>query len=287
MSLNLLVAAAVAACPLVSASPDFDAVEVIGSGSREDLRAMVACLGDPDPAIRDEGAYAAFVEALRERGVEPERRGDLMDMLAEAAAGAIEGADADDPGFIGPFAALVLAEVARTDRIDPWLEDGDRERLALFASLYLESVRDYRGFVPGEGWRHGVAHGADLVMQLALNRKLGRASAKVMLDAIHEQVAPSFHAYRFGEPARLARPVIYLADRDFMTDAQWAQWFDTLYPEEEAARSDRYADEAALIRMHNARAFALEIMAMTGQLGDSPAIALSDHAQRIVRRTAP
>ncbi|MBS7670867.1 DUF2785 domain-containing protein [Croceicoccus gelatinilyticus] len=285
MSISLLVAAAVAACPLVNAEPDFDAVEAIASGSREDMAGMVACLGEPDPVVRDEQAYSAFVTALREGRVTVEKRGALMDMLAEAASPAIEGHD--EAGFLGPFAVLVMAEVARTDRIEPWLDEDERYRLARFASLYLESVTDYRGFVQGEGWRHGVAHGADLLMQLALNPELDRGTGKDLLAAILPQVAPTTHAYRFGEPARLARPVIYLADQEVMSEAEWEQWFDAIYPEAEAARSDRYRDEAALTRMHNARAFALEIMAMSGRLGDSPAIALADHAQRIISRTAP
>lgn len=285
MPISLLVAAAVAACPLVNADTDFDAVEAIVTGSPEDMAGMVTCLGQPDPAVRDEGAFSAFVTALRAGRMTVEKRADLIDLLAEAASPAIEGHD--EAGFMGPFAVLVMAEVARTDRIEPWLDKDERYRLARFAALYLESVTDYRGFVPGEGWRHGVAHGADLMMQLALNPDLDPEAGKGMLASIHEKVAPSSHAYRFGEPARMARPVIYLAAREVMTDEEWGLWFDTLYSEEEAARDNRYADEVALIRMHNARAFALEIMAISGRLGDSPVVTLADHAQRIVSRTGP
>ena len=38
----------------------------------------------------------------------------------------------------------------------------------------MKSMLDYRGFVPGAGWRRAVAHGADLLMQLALNPAVER-----------------------------------------------------------------------------------------------------------------
>lgn len=287
MTTSLILAAALAACPLASQGPDFDAAETIATGDAHDLQAMIACLGDPDPAIRDDGAYRAFAAAMRGDRVKPEQRRLLMNLVSDAVGDAVaDGADGG-AGYMAPFAVLVMAEIARTDRIDPWLSEDELYMLAEFAGLYMESVSDYRGFVPGEGWRHGVAHAADLMMQLSLNPRMERGTGKDMLGAILEQVAPASHAYRFGEPARLARPVIYLADSEVMLDEEWARWFEAVYPAQEAARADRYTDAEALNRMHNARTFALEIMAMSGRLGDSPAIKLYDLAQEIVNRTKP
>jgi hypothetical protein len=49
-------------------------------------------------------------------------------------------------------------------------------------------VSDYRGFDDKEGWRHGVAHGSDWLMQLALNPALDRGQLDQMLAAIATQV---------------------------------------------------------------------------------------------------
>ena len=43
------------------------------------------------------------------------------------------------------------------------------------AARYLQSVRDYRGFDEREGWRHGVAHGSDLIWQLAVNPRTSKS----------------------------------------------------------------------------------------------------------------
>ena len=109
----------------------------------------------------------------------------------------------DASGFRRPFAALALAEVARADRIEPYLTEPERHELAEAGAAYLRGVRDYRGFTAGEGWRHGVAHGADLMLQLALNPRLSRTDADRLLGAIAAQVAPMGPVYYIhGESAR-------------------------------------------------------------------------------------
>jgi hypothetical protein len=72
----------------------------------------------------------------------------------------------DPQGFQRPFAALVLADVARTDRINPWMSEEERAQLINAAVSYMTSITDYRGFTPGEGYRHAPAHTADLMLQL-------------------------------------------------------------------------------------------------------------------------
>jgi hypothetical protein len=51
-------------------------------------------------------------------------------------------------------------------------------------------VRDYRGFDTAEGWRHGVAHGADLALQLVLNPAVDKPQIERLLAAVGRQVAP-------------------------------------------------------------------------------------------------
>ena len=101
----------------------------------------------------------------------------------------------------------------------------ERSRMATTAAAYLSSVRDYRGYVDGEGWRHGVAHGSDWALQLVLNKALDAAQAWQLLNALAVQVAPAGgHAYAFGEPARLARPVAYAVARGDLEQSAVDAW---------------------------------------------------------------
>ncbi len=213
------------------------------------------CLEHPDPAIRDGFAYETLSGLLRGDAAGPETLRRLKTGLLARLAAAGE----DPDGFRGPFAALALAEVARTDRLSPWMSEAERSELITAAHSYLAGVTDYRGFSGREGWRHGVAHAADLLMQLSLNPHLTKPQAEAILSAIAVKAGTPDHAYVFGESERLAAPVLYLARRDLFTANEWESWFTGLWPAGDPLRQDPYASEAALNRLHNLRAFAQSV----------------------------
>jgi len=233
----------------------------------DDVRAALvaglpACLADPDPALRDGVAYEGLSTWLRAGQVDVAQRRALRDRLY-----AMLGQE-DAAGFGPPFAALVLSEVARTDRIAPWMSVEERADMVARAAAYLASVRDYRGFDAVEGWRHGVAHGADWLLQLVLNEQVDRAQVDVLLQAVAEQVVPeSAHAYVFGEPGRLARPVLYAAKRGLLDEAAWTRWFGAL-PARLGVAEQAYADSAWLARRHDLMAFLMSIHLEADQSDD-------------------
>ena len=210
---------------------------------------LIDCLGDPDPAMRDGIAYEGLSHWMRAGEIDEAGLRALRDRLDAALQG-------DDPeGFRRPFAALVLSEVARTDRVKPWMTPEERAAMVDAAARYVESVTDYRGFDDKEGWRHGVAHGADWLMQLSLNPALDRAQLDRILAAVASQAVPSTpHAYVFGEPGRLARPVLFVAQRGVLTPAEWETWVTSL-----ATRMGEpklaYADAGWLAKRHDLLAF--------------------------------
>lgn len=218
---------------------------------------LTGCLGDPNPQLRDGIAFEALSTWMRagllDRLTLSEVRHRLLPMLANP----------DAQGFRGPFAALVMAEVARTDRINAWLSADERDALVQAAEQFLRNIQDYRAFSNAEGFRHGVAHGADFALQLALNPAVARPQLDRLLAAIATQVAPrqvvSYHA---GEPDRLARAVLFIAQRGLHSDDEWKAWFgQVLSPTPMAAWDDAFSSEAGLARRHNVRAFLLSLFA--------------------------
>ena len=171
------------------------------------LLGLPDCLDAPDPAIRDGYAFELISIILR-RGNQPEEtvralRTRLLDDLASASE--------DKNGFRGPFAVLALSEVARVDRRTPFLSEEERWDTLPAARPFLAGLTDYRGFSDTEGWRHGVAHTADLLMQMSLNAHLTKPQAEEILAMVALKAGPTEHAYVFGESDRLAAPVLYLA----------------------------------------------------------------------------
>lgn len=241
---------------------------------------LLDCLGDPDPALRDGIAYEALGTWMRAAALDAGELRKLRDGLYAR----LDGDDAD--GFRKPFAALVLSEVARTDRVASWMRADERAAMVERASAYLESVRDYRGYENGVGWRHGVAHGADWAMQLALNPALERTQLERLLVAVSSQVmAVDGHAYVFGEGERLARPVLFVAQRGLIDDAAWKAWFADLVARLGPPQAD-YGDASWLARRHDLVQFLQAAYVGTDQSQD-PKIAALKPAIAAALKTVP
>ena len=215
--------------------------------------ALLPCLADPDPDLRDGIAFEAYYTWLRADRLDRATRSELLTRLGVL----IQAEPVDSQGFRRPFAALALSEIARTDRVAPWLTSTQRAMLVTQAAHYLTSVRDYRGFDPREGWRHGVAHGADLVLQLVLNPAVDRAALDRLMAAVAAQVAPpGEHSYIDGESERLARPVLFAAQRGLFTANEWEQWLRAVATlPAYANKEDAYRTRAGLARQHNLNSF--------------------------------
>jgi hypothetical protein len=227
---------------------------------------LLGCLGDPNPLIRDRIAFEVLSTWMRSDALEPSVLAELADHLLPRLTAP------DVNGFRRPFSALVLAEVARTDRIKPWMTAERRDALVEAAAAYLTGIQDYRAFSDTEGFRHGVAHAADLAMQLALNPAVTKPQLDRLLAAVAAQVAPRQSVYTAGESDRLARPVLFIAQRGLHSEAEWKTWFEgVLSPKPLTAWDEAFSSEAGLAKRHNTRAFLLSLYASVGS-AENPGI---------------
>lgn len=210
-------------------------------------KAVTLCLASSDPWLRDAIAYEGLTHMLRAKQLSDETKRALLVDLTRRLNGP------EGPGFEQPFAALALSEVARTDRVEAFLTEGELIKLLVDAQHWFINIKDYRGFDAKEGWRHGVAHGADLLMQLALNPRIDAEGLRVIVTAVGAQVAPKGHAYVYGESERLVRPVLFAAARGAMDEAKWTEWFKAMATP--PAGVDLFASDAGLNWRHNTTAF--------------------------------
>lgn len=238
---------------------------------------LLGCLDDPEPAIRDGVVFEGLSKWLRGKALTP-----ATILLLDESLRKTLGGEKDAAGFRLPFAALVLSEVARADRIEPVFTDASRAALVDLAASSLTRVADYRGFDPREGWRHGVAHGADLVLQLSVNPKVGSEGVSRLMDAIRSQVAPAGPVfYTFGEPERFARAVVFTYRRGVLDAAFWDSWFaSTAGPKPQANWGAAFQSVEGLAKRHNTLAF-LHALAFAGRAaGDEAGKALAERADK-------
>lgn len=244
--------------------------------------ALVDCIGDPDPAVRDGIVYEALSTWMR---------GASLDSATVRALGArltpMILAPDDSEGFRRPFAALALSEVARADRITPALSTSERDAMIDAAVRYMTDIKDYRAYDPLEGYRHAVAHAADLVLQLSVNPVVAAPSVERLMAALAHQVSPDGDViFSFGEPERLARAVYFAHRRDVVGDAFWDAWFAALVRSPDTTAKLPVAEQIMVRaqRHHNTMAF-LHAVSFAGRVGgDERGARLSNLADREVRR---
>jgi hypothetical protein len=164
---------------------------------------LTTLLGSTDPVERDEIAYpilATWIDA----GVYDDLLAGLGDGMA---AGLTQGlGESGTPSvFRRSFSALVLASCIHRDNTASLLPGGKLLEWGDRVTGWLVRERDVRGFVPGQGWAHAVAHGADVLDELARSAHFGLNELTVLLDVIADRVLePTTVVWTAGEPDRLA-----------------------------------------------------------------------------------
>jgi Protein of unknown function (DUF2785) len=233
---------------------------------------LLPCLASADPQLRDRVTYEALATWMRGKQLSPATAREILNRLQVQLAPDYP----DGEGFAKPFSALVLAEVVRMDRVEPFLSATERGRLVDDATRYVRSVTDYRGYDETVGWRHGVAHGADLLLQLALNPNADVDGLRKIVDAAASQVVPrETHFYIYGESGRLARPIVFAARRQLLSAAEWQSWLSRITAAAPLATwDDAFWSQAGLAKRHNTLAF---LNALYTQLRDEP------EADRVLR----
>jgi hypothetical protein len=108
----------------------------------------------------------------------------------------------------------VLAECVERDNSESRLPPGKLLEWGDRVAGWLVRERDVRGFVPGRGWAHAVAHGADAVGCLSGSPHFGLNELTVLLDVIADRVLLETPTpLTSGEPDRLARATMAVLRR--------------------------------------------------------------------------
>lgn len=189
-------------------------LEVPSDRPLHDLTAeLTTMLGSTDAAVRDGTAYPALATWI-ERGVYDDLLVGLGDGMAAGLRVGIGERDTDTV-FRRSFSVLLIAECLGRDNRrhllpgDKVMEWGDR-----IASWYLRE-RDIRGYVPGKGWAHAIAHGADAIGVLARSPHFAGAELTVLLDVLADRLLThGTGVLASGEPDRMAAATMEVLRRN-------------------------------------------------------------------------
>src|SRR3954469_1739552 len=227
---------------------------------------LTRMLGDTDPETRDGTAYPTLATWVS-RGVYDDLLAGLGDGMATGLGVGLGEKDTDSV-FRRSFSALILGECIARDNKRPLvpgskvLEWGDR-----LATLPLLE-RHLRGFVPGKGWAHAVAHGADSLSTLSQSPHVAANELTVVLDVIADRVLlPVDGLFTNGEPDRLAAATMAVLRRNIVSLRVIEPWIARLAATASSRAS--YDDRDPHLKGGNAEAF-LRALHLQLALGPNP-----------------
>lgn len=233
------------------------------SKERQTALKLLSCLGELDPKVRDGIVYEATSTWLRKKLLDQTTIKSMFDYLINT----LKQSNQDPLNFTQPFANLVLSEVLRVDRNTPYLLVDERQNAIDVTTAYMRNITDYRGFDEAQGWRHAVAHTADVFLQRSLNQQVSKVQLGQLLDAIKSQVSPkTSHSYIYGEPKRLAMAFIYIVLRGEHSEQELFSYLESVAnPAPYADWQSAYSDKKGLAKLHNTRNFIYSIFAISGK----------------------
>ncbi|WP_104108111.1 DUF2785 domain-containing protein [Nocardioides sp. 616] len=175
---------------------------------------LTGMLGSPDPEQRDGIAYPALSTWV-ERGVYD----DLLPGLGDGMATGLRvglGETGTDTVFRRSWSVLVLAAVLARDTQHRLLTGDQVLRWGDEIATWFLRERDLRGWVPGHGWAHALAHGADAIGAVAGSPHLQTPELTVLLDVLADRLVTTEHLLTSGEPDRMAQATLTLLRRDLV-----------------------------------------------------------------------
>jgi hypothetical protein len=227
---------------------------------------LTTLLGSADPAERDGTAYPTLATWI-DRGVYDDLLAGLGDGMASGLSVGLGEREGDDV-FRRSFSVLVPGDcVTRDTRMGllpqgKLLEWGDR-----ITTWYLRE-HDLRGYVPGKGWAHTMAHGADAIGALADSPHLATPELTVLLDVIADRLVLQEPALlTSGEPDRMAAATMRVLRRNLVPLAVVEPWVARLAGA--AGRMSTANDHDPFLDSGNAEAF-LRALYLQLSLAPSP-----------------
>jgi len=206
---------------------------------------LTTMLGDPDPSIRD-GLACATLTTWITGGVYD----DLLQGLGDGMTTGLWvglGENGTDTVFRRSFSARVLTECLRRENLEHLLPADAVLRWGDRVAGWFVREQDLRGFVPGKGWAHSVAHGADAIAGLGSSMSMGRLELIVLLDVLADRLLePTEHRLVHGEADRLAAATMTILRRDLISVDVLEPWLTRLG--DSVSDSEAEQSELSLVR---------------------------------------
>lgn len=177
------------------------------------IQSMLHHIGSTDAELRDQLIYTLFYRfIIEDEQLTNEQLTDMFQTTLKYHLFHGIGETESDTVFTRAFSTLLIALIVYQDRQRGFLSATDIDMLKAKLLAYLDCEIDTRGYVPGKGWAHSIAHVADAFDELVLHPHLDETEFGEMLEALWDKVMiPSLYVH--DEDERLLNPIFALLGR--------------------------------------------------------------------------
>ncbi|SCY84331.1 DUF2785 domain-containing protein [Lysinibacillus fusiformis] len=178
------------------------------------LQSMLAHIGSTDSELRDTYIYSSFYEWILEKNLLDHRCLTKLwhYCLDHLLLNGIEEEESDGV-FTRSFTTLLVALILARDLKDNFLSQDSIEEGQTKLLAYVKAEMDVRGFVPGKGWAHSVAHISDAMDELVKNPKIKKTAYDDMLHALWSMYLQPHYIFIHDEDERLLVPIFAMLER--------------------------------------------------------------------------
>ncbi|MTI71948.1 MAG: DUF2785 domain-containing protein [Firmicutes bacterium] len=128
--------------------------------------------------------------------------------------------EVNDTVFTRTFSSLIVAVSIYRHRSDKYLNKEELEEIFEKFIKYYNNERDLRGYIKGNGWAHGAAHGADVLDEFARCEELGFKEMRKILEAIYKKVNVDYYSYVDEEDERMITGVVAILERNLLDESE-------------------------------------------------------------------
>ncbi len=194
------------------------------------VKEMLTEIGSPDPELRDNLIYSTFVEWFNSKSVFSHQQLEyiLNTALDDRHLFLGIGENGTDSVFTRSFSALLFPLLLSAHREEPFISQTDMLRVKALLLKYYQEEKDIRGFVPGKGWAHTAAHGADALDDLALCREIDSTGLLDVLHALAEKICSPDLALNYEEDERITTAVMSVLSRGLLPENDIKDWIKDL-----------------------------------------------------------
>lgn len=189
---------------------------------------MLKHIGSTDATLRDELIYDVFAKWVNQNRFSTKQIQTFLEIcIDDQHLMKCVGNKNDDTVFTRTFSALIIALILYSNNQKRFLSDNVVVEMKNIMIEYYTKELDLRGYIENKGWAHSVAHGADVIDELAQSTALEKEDLKKLLMIFQFKICQGKYVYIDGEPDRISVAVRSIFIRNEIDEYEMVLWVES------------------------------------------------------------